>query len=82
MTVELIRDGLAWCAILNMGVLLLWFLGLMVAHDWIYRLHGKWFKLPEEKFDTIQYASMGFFKLSILVLNIVPYLALLIVGRY
>ena len=82
MTVELIRDGLAWCAIINMGVLLLWFLGLMVAHDWIYRLHGKWFKLPEKKFDTIQYASMCFFKLSILVLNIVPYLALLIVGRY
>ena len=80
MTVELIRDGLAWCAILNMGVLLLWFLGLMVAHDWIYRLHGKWFKLSEEKFDTIQYASMGFFKLSILLLNIVPYLALRIVG--
>ena len=79
MTVELIRDGLAWCAIINMGVLLLWFLVLMVAHDWIYRLHGKWFKLPEEKFDTIQYASMGFFKLSILLLNIAPYLALLIV---
>ena len=80
MTVELIRDGLAWCAIINMGVLLLWFLVLMVAHDWIYRLHGKWFKLPEEKFDTIQYASMGFFKLSILLLNVVPYLALRIVG--
>ena len=80
MTVELIRNGLAWCAVLNMGVLLLWFLGFMVAHDWIYRLHGKWFKLSEEKFDTIQYASMGFFKLSILLLNIVPYLALRIVG--
>ena len=80
MTVELIRDSLAWCAVLNMGVLLLWFLGFMVAHDWIYQLHGKWFKLSEEKFDTIQYASMGFFKLSILLLNIVPYLALRIVG--
>ena len=80
MTVELIRDSLAWCAVLNMGVLLLWFLGFMVAHDWIYQLHGKWFKLSEEKFDTIQYASMGFFKLSILLLNILPYLALRIVG--
>jgi hypothetical protein len=80
MTVELIRDSLAWCVVINIGVLLLWFLGFMVAHNWIYQLHGRWFKLSEEKFDTIQYASMGFFKLSILLFNIVPYLALRIVG--
>ena len=80
MTVELIRDGLAWCVVINIGVLLLWFLGFMVAHNWIYQLHGRWFKLSEENFDTIQYASMGFFKLSILLFNIVPYLALRIVG--
>ena len=80
MTVELIRDGLAWCAVINIGVLLLWFLGFTVAHDWIYRIHGRWFKVSEENFDAIHYASMGFFKLSILLFNIVPYLALRIVG--
>jgi hypothetical protein len=80
MTVELIRDGLAWCAAINIGVLLLWFLGFTLAHDWIYRIHGRWFKLSEEKFDAIQYASMGFFKICVLLFNVAPYLALRIVG--
>jgi len=80
MTVELIRDSLAWCAVINIGVLLLWFLGFTLAHDWIYRMHGKWFKLSEEKFDAIHYASMGFFKICVILFNVAPYLALRIVG--
>jgi hypothetical protein len=80
MTVELIRDSLAWCAVINIGVLLLWFLGFTLAHDWIYRIHGKWFKLSWEKFDAIHYASMGFFKICVILFNVTPYLALRIVG--
>jgi hypothetical protein len=80
MTVELIRNGLAWCAVINIGVLLLWFLGFTLAHDLIYRLHGKWFKLSEETFDAIHYTSMGFFKLCVFLFNIAPYLALRIAG--
>jgi len=33
-----------------------------------------------ERFDDVNYALMGFFKLSIILFNIVPYLALRIVG--
>ena len=80
MTLELIRDGLAWCAVINIGVLLLWFLGFTLAHDWIYRIHGRWFKVSEEKFDAIHYASMGFFKICVILFNVAPYLALRIVG--
>jgi len=46
----------------------------------MYRFHGKWFKVPVERFDDVNYALMGFFKLSIILFNIVPYLALRIVG--
>jgi hypothetical protein len=79
MTVEQIRDVLAWCAVINIGLLLWWFLMFALAHDFIYRLHGKWFKLTVERFDAIQYAGMAFFKIGIFLLNIVPYLALRIV---
>ena len=80
MTVELIRDSLAWCTVINTGILLLWFLGFTLAHDWIYRIHGRWFKVSEEKFDAIHYASMGFFKICVILFNVAPYLALRIVG--
>ena len=79
MTVEQIRDVLGWCAVINIGLLLWWFLMFALAHDFVYRLHGKWFKLTVERFDAIHYAGMAFFKIGIFLLNIVPYLALRIV---
>ena len=80
MTVETIRDVLAWCTVINVALLLLWFMFFSFAHDWIYGVHGKWFTLPVEKFDAIHYAGMAFFKISIFLFNLVPYLALRIVG--
>ena len=80
MTLVMIRKTLAWCAVINVGLLLWWFLFLILAHDWTYRLHTKWFKLSAEQFDTIHYKCMALFKTSILVFNLVPYFALRIVG--
>jgi len=53
----------------------------MLAHDWIYQLHGTWFHLSAEQFDTLYYAGMALYKLGILLLNLVPYIALRVVGR-
>ena len=79
MTVEIIRGVLAWSAVINYALLIFWFLFFSLAHDWLYRLHGKWFTLSLEKFDAIHYAGMAFFKLCVFVFNLVPYLALRIV---
>jgi hypothetical protein len=80
MTVETLRDFLAWCSIINIVLLLFWVLWLQLAHDFVYRVHGRWLKLSEERFDALHYAGMLFFKICIFVFNIVPYLALRIVG--
>lgn len=80
MTIEIIRDTLAWCAVINIGLLLGWFLFFTLAHDWTYRFHGKWFNLSVNQFDTIHYAGMALFKTGIFLFNLVPYFALRIVG--
>ena len=80
MTLEIIRDVLAWCSVINMGLLLFWFLLFAVARDFVFQIHGKWFKLPQERFNAIHYMGMLFFKICIFLFNIVPYLALRIVG--
>ena len=80
MTLEIVRNALLWCFVINMGLLLWWFLFLTFAHDWVYRMHSRWFKIPVEKFDAIHYAGMMFFKLCIFVFNVVPFCSLLIVG--
>lgn len=80
MTIETIRMALAWCTVINMGLLLWWYLFFALAHDWTYRLHSKHFSLTVERFDTIHYAGMAAFKLGIFLFNLVPYLALRIVA--
>ena len=79
MTVEIVRGVLGWSALINYGVLIVWFLFFILAHDWMYRYHTKFFTLSVEKFDATHYGSMAFFKLLVIVFNLVPYLALRIV---
>ena len=80
MELTMIRAFFAWCSVINLALLLWWVLFLLFAHDWTYRFHSKWFKISVEKFDAIHYAGMGIFKISIILFNLVPYLALRIVA--
>ncbi len=80
MTLETIRDILAWCSVMNIMLLLLWFIMFALARNWVYRMHSKWYKLSQDAFNTIHYSGITFFKMVIFVFNIVPYLALCIVA--
>lgn len=80
MEAEAIREFLLWCTMINVGLLLLWWLMFVFAHDWILSFHGRWFRLSVERFDGIHYAGMAMFKILILVFNLVPCIALVIVG--
>jgi len=80
MTLEAIRSALAWCTLINWGILLWWFLFFALAHDWLYSIHSKWFNISVEKFDTIHYTGIAFYKILIFMFNFIPYLALRIVG--
>lgn len=76
MSIELLRDTLLWCTLINWGLLIVWFAGLVLAHDWIYRLHTRWFDLSVERFDAIHYAGMAYYKLAVILFNLVPWIAL------
>ncbi len=80
MTLEVTRSMLAWCSVINIGLLMWWFLFFLLAHDLLYRMHSTWFNIPVDRFDAIHYGGMGLFKIGIILFNLVPYLALRIVG--
>ena len=80
MELETIRAFFAWCSVINIALLLWWALFLLLAHDWTYRMHSKWFKISVEQFDTIHYAGIAIFKLGVFMFNLVPYFALRIIG--
>ncbi|MDD5214163.1 MAG: hypothetical protein PHQ03_01330 [Methylococcales bacterium] len=79
MTIEILSSILGWATIINLSIITLWFCVFTFYHDTVFRLHSKWFKLSEEKFDTIHYAGMAFYKLATYLFNLVPYLAIKIV---
>ena len=76
MNIETARPALLWCAVINYGILLVWFLFFMLGHDWMYRLHSRWFHLSVEQFEMLHYAGMSIYKIGIILLNLVPYIAL------
>jgi hypothetical protein len=76
MDVRLVSDCLLLCTLINYVVLLAWFVAFSAAHERLYRLHTRWFHLPVERFDAIHYAAMALYKIGILLLNLVPYVAL------
>jgi len=80
MTIEIVQEFLGWCSIINMALLLWWLLIITLAHNWVYQMHATWFKLSVDRFDSIHYQGMVYFKICIFFFNIVPYLALQIMG--
>ena len=80
MSIEQVREVLAWCTGINFGILFFWWLMFMLAHDFVYRLHTKWFNIPPAEFDAIHYKAMAYYKLAIFLFNLVPFIALTIVA--
>ena len=79
-SIEVTRDFLLWCTVINYGILLVWFLVFVFARDWMHRIHGRWFRLSGSQFDVLHYAGMAIFKIGIILFNLVPFVVLFIVG--
>jgi hypothetical protein len=71
-----IKDALLLCVAINYALLLVWFGVFVYAHDSLYRMHTRWFKLSVETFDAANYVGMATYKIGIVVLNLVPSVAL------
>lgn len=80
MDVQAIKTFLLWCLAINYWVLLLWFGVFVMAHDWLHRFHGRWFRIKPETFDAIHYTAMAYYKVGILLFILVPWLALTLSG--
>ena len=80
MSIEVVRDVPLWCAVINYGLLLRWFLFFTLARDGMHRFRGRWFRLPVERFDAIRYTGLMIYKIGIVLFTLVPSMALHSVG--
>ncbi|MHC4571231.1 MAG: DUF6868 family protein [Planctomycetota bacterium] len=80
MDIQTLTAFFMWCTILNIALLLLSSLFCLCAADWVYRIHSKWFSISRETFNVAIYSFLALYKIFIFVFNLIPYLALSIVG--
>ncbi len=80
MDIQTVTTFFMWCTIINGALLLFWITMCILAPDLVYRTQIKWFPIPRETFNVVIYSFLGLFKIVFLVFNVVPYVALLIIG--
>jgi hypothetical protein len=80
MDLTTLRSFLFWCTLMNFAVIAVWALLSLLPHGWLHRLWGRWFRMSAEQFDTVSFAGIMFYKILVLTFNLVPYIALVLVG--
>ncbi len=80
MDIQILQSFFMWCTIFNGSLLVFSFIICASSGDWVYRMHSKWFPMPRDVFNVVIYSFIGMLKIFVLVFNLIPYIALEIVG--
>jgi len=80
MDLQLLTTFFMWCSAINGGILTLWAVIFFLMPDFIYRMHRKWLPISKDTYHAAIYGLVGVYKLLFIVFNLVPYIALSILG--
>jgi hypothetical protein len=81
MSADRLLMTLCWGAAINYAILLLWFGAFVFAHEWLYRLHSRWFTFSREAFDALNYGGVAVYKIGNMLFFLVPAIALWLSGK-
>lgn len=70
------QSFLGWCTVINIALLILWFILVTAFRTQTYKFHSRWFSTNPEDFSQSHYGAMAGFNLFIVVFNLSPYIAL------
>ena len=78
MDIETVREFLGWCTVINLGVFFLAMIKLLAIRDWASKVHAKMFQIDDASVRQVYFQYLAYYKIAILVFNLVPYIALTI----
>ena len=78
--IQTLTAFLGWCSIINIGLLFFYTMWLMALRDFTKKTHNAMLGVDLDLLDPIYFQYLANYKLAVLVLNIVPYLALKIMA--
>ena len=80
MEIQTLTRFFMWCTIINAGLLILTSIVGIFFADFSFRMNHRFFSISREAFNVVLVCFIGIFKIFVIVFNIVPYVALLIIG--
>ncbi len=80
MDIITIRTFFMWCTIINGAMLIGSSLVYVFVADWVYSIHGRLFHVSRDTFNTLFYSFIAIYKMLWILFNLVPWIALLIIG--
>lgn len=80
MTLETLTALFGWMSALSLGLLIFTSLMLLALQNWAAGIHGRMFGLDVETIRRSYFDYLATFKIAVLVLHVIPYLALRIVA--
>ncbi len=76
MSIEALQHFLLLCTVINYAVLLLWAIVSLIGFGGMQRLSSRWYGVSAEHFYAINFAGITFYKVCILLFNLVPLIAI------
>ena len=74
-SMEALASFLGWCTVINVAILLVAALGVMAMRDTMAKMHSRMFGVAEPDLRRAYFQYMANYKIAILMLNLVPYIA-------
>ncbi len=75
-----LAEFFGWCTVINFGLLMISFLFVAAARSWVTGLHSKLFGVPEAELPMVYFRYLAWYKIGILLFNLVPWVALKIMS--
>lgn len=81
MSIEKLRNFLGWCTVINFGLLFVGVIKLLLIAEWASEIHADMFQVDAASIRQAYFLYLVYYKLAIIVFNLVPYVALRIMTR-
>lgn len=81
MTLATLTLFFQWCTVIGLAFYIWTAIMTLFGRNFLYSLHKTWFELKKDTFNIAIYAFLASFKLLLIVFILVPYLALLVIGK-
>jgi len=79
-TLDSLTKFIGWCAVINIGILMLTSILLLLLRTSVSKIHGKLFNLSDTDVSKAYFQYLAQYKIAIIVFNLVPYVALKIMA--